>query len=84
MQLLTVSFLLHTNMHSLKYLANYAIAEVKCLYINQNVSIQCCRYDGSPRTVVDEPEPWVELADLDGSHLAQLVNPGLFEDIVIF
>ncbi|KAE9372899.1 xenobiotic compound monooxygenase, DszA family [Stipitochalara longipes BDJ] len=42
------------------------------------------RVVGSPKTVVDELERWVEIADLDGFNLAQLVNPGSFEDIIEF
>ncbi|KAN0111073.1 hypothetical protein V8E51_007460 [Hyaloscypha variabilis] len=42
------------------------------------------RVVGSPKTVVDELERWVEIAHLDGFNLAQLVNPGSFEDIIEF
>ncbi|KAI5865261.1 Nitrilotriacetate monooxygenase component A/pristinamycin IIA synthase subunit A [Durotheca rogersii] len=39
---------------------------------------------GSPKTVVDELERWVEEADVDGFNLAHAVNPGSFEDIIEF
>ncbi|KAF2799064.1 alkanesulfonate monooxygenase [Melanomma pulvis-pyrius CBS 109.77] len=39
---------------------------------------------GSPKTVVDELERWVEVADLDGFNLSHIVNPGSFEDIIEF
>jgi hypothetical protein len=42
------------------------------------------RIVGSPTTVVDELERWVEVAGLDGFNLSQLVNPGSFEDIIEF
>ncbi|KAH7125280.1 luciferase-like domain-containing protein [Dendryphion nanum] len=37
---------------------------------------------GSPKTVVDELERWVEVGDLDGFNLSHVVIPGSFEDIV--
>jgi FMN-dependent oxidoreductase (nitrilotriacetate monooxygenase family) len=39
---------------------------------------------GSPKTVVDELERWVEVADVDGFNLAHITNPGSFEDIIEF
>ncbi|KAI9742800.1 MAG: hypothetical protein M1818_003529 [Claussenomyces sp. TS43310] len=39
---------------------------------------------GGPKTVVDELERWVEVADLDGFNLAHITNPGSFEDIIEF
>lgn len=39
---------------------------------------------GSPKTVVDELERWIEVADLDGFNLSHIVNPGSFEDIIEF
>lgn len=39
---------------------------------------------GSPKTVVDELERWVEIGDVDGFNLAHVVNPGSFEDIIEF
>jgi FMN-dependent oxidoreductase (nitrilotriacetate monooxygenase family) len=37
---------------------------------------------GSPTTVADELERWVDVADVDGFNLAHIVNPGTFEDII--
>ncbi|KAE8377737.1 luciferase-like domain-containing protein [Aspergillus bertholletiae] len=37
---------------------------------------------GSPTTVADELERWVEVAGVDGFNLAQITNPGTFEDII--
>ncbi|UCR88095.1 LLM class flavin-dependent oxidoreductase [Mycetocola spongiae] len=37
---------------------------------------------GSPGTVADELERWVEVADVDGFNIAYAVSPGSFEDIV--
>ena len=39
---------------------------------------------GSPTTVVDELERWVELSGVDGFNLTHIVNPGSFEDIIEF
>ena len=39
---------------------------------------------GGPKTVVDELERWVEVADVDGFNLSHVTNPGSFEDIVEF
>ena len=39
---------------------------------------------GSPKTVADELERWVEVADVDGFNLAHITNPGSFEDIIEF
>ncbi|CAI7607446.1 unnamed protein product [Penicillium crustosum] len=39
---------------------------------------------GSPTTVADELEKWVEISDVDGFNLAHIVNPGTFEDIIEF
>ena len=40
------------------------------------------KFVGSPTTVADELERWVDVADVDGFNLAHLVNPGTFEDII--
>jgi FMN-dependent oxidoreductase (nitrilotriacetate monooxygenase family) len=37
---------------------------------------------GSPQTVADELERWVEIADVDGFNLSHITNPGTFEDII--
>jgi FMN-dependent oxidoreductase (nitrilotriacetate monooxygenase family) len=37
---------------------------------------------GSPATVADELERWVDAADVDGFNLAYAITPGTFEDIV--
>lgn len=37
---------------------------------------------GSPETVVDELERWVEVADIDGFNFAYAITPGTFEDLV--
>ncbi|VUC30533.1 unnamed protein product [Clonostachys rosea] len=37
---------------------------------------------GSPQTVADELEKWVELGGVDGFNLAHITNPGTFEDII--
>jgi FMN-dependent oxidoreductase (nitrilotriacetate monooxygenase family) len=37
---------------------------------------------GSPATVADEMERWIEEGDLDGFNLAYVTTPGTFEDIV--
>ena len=37
---------------------------------------------GSPKTVVDELERWVEIADIDGFNCSHATNPGTFEDII--
>ncbi|KAI1875801.1 uncharacterized protein JN550_002087 [Neoarthrinium moseri] len=37
---------------------------------------------GSPTTVADELERWVEASDVDGFNLAHITNPGTFEDII--
>lgn len=39
---------------------------------------------GSPATVADELERWVEVADVDGFNLSHATNPGSFEDMVEF
>ena len=39
---------------------------------------------GSPKTVVDELERWVELGDVDGFNLSHVVSPGSFEDMIYF
>jgi FMN-dependent oxidoreductase (nitrilotriacetate monooxygenase family) len=39
---------------------------------------------GSPTTVADELERWVEVSDVDGFNLSHVVNPGSFEDIIEF
>ena len=37
---------------------------------------------GSPATVADELERWVEVAGVDGFNLSHVTNPGHFEDII--
>lgn len=37
---------------------------------------------GSPQTVADELERWVEVADVDGFNIAYAITPGSFEDVV--
>ncbi|KAK9771408.1 hypothetical protein SCAR479_11887 [Seiridium cardinale] len=37
---------------------------------------------GSPTTVADELERWVEISDVDGFNLTHITNPGTFEDII--
>jgi hypothetical protein len=37
---------------------------------------------GSPATVADEMERWIEEGDLDGFNLAYVTTPGTFEDVV--
>jgi alkanesulfonate monooxygenase SsuD/methylene tetrahydromethanopterin reductase-like flavin-dependent oxidoreductase (luciferase family) len=37
---------------------------------------------GSPITVADEMERWVEVADLDGFNISHIVTPGSWEDVV--
>ncbi|PLB53358.1 xenobiotic compound monooxygenase, DszA family [Aspergillus steynii IBT 23096] len=37
---------------------------------------------GSPVTVADELEKWVEISGVDGFNLAHITNPGTFEDII--
>ncbi|KIY02120.1 uncharacterized protein Z520_02258 [Fonsecaea multimorphosa CBS 102226] len=37
---------------------------------------------GSPTTVADELERWVEVSGVDGFNLAHIANPGTFEDII--
>ncbi|KAJ4364192.1 hypothetical protein N0V83_009648 [Neocucurbitaria cava] len=37
---------------------------------------------GSPKTVVDELERWLDVADVDGFNLSHVVSPGSFEDII--
>lgn len=37
---------------------------------------------GSPKTVADELERWVKIADVDGFNLAYVTTPGTFEDVV--
>ncbi|KAJ5949355.1 hypothetical protein N7454_000939 [Penicillium verhagenii] len=39
---------------------------------------------GSPISVADELERWVDIAGVDGFNLAHITNPGTFEDIVEF
>jgi FMN-dependent oxidoreductase (nitrilotriacetate monooxygenase family) len=39
---------------------------------------------GSPKTVADELERWVEVADIDGFNCSHATNPGTFEDIIEF
>ncbi|KAH8882285.1 xenobiotic compound monooxygenase, DszA family [Thozetella sp. PMI_491] len=37
---------------------------------------------GSPQTVADELERWIEVSGADGFNLAHIANPGTFEDII--
>jgi hypothetical protein len=37
---------------------------------------------GSPVTVADQLEWWIEEADLDGFNLGYVITPGTFEDVV--
>ncbi|KAF2146962.1 uncharacterized protein K452DRAFT_242211, partial [Aplosporella prunicola CBS 121167] len=37
---------------------------------------------GSPKTVADELERWIEEADLDGFNIGYVTTPGTFEDVV--
>lgn len=37
---------------------------------------------GSPATVADELERWIEEADVDGFNLGYVTTPGTFEDVV--
>lgn len=37
---------------------------------------------GSPATVADEMQRWVDVADVDGFNLAYAITPGSFEDVV--
>lgn len=39
---------------------------------------------GSPTTVADELESWIEISGVDGFNLAHVTNPGSFEDIIEF
>lgn len=39
---------------------------------------------GSPTTIVDEMERWMEIADVDGFNLARVLAPGTIEDFVEF
>ena len=39
---------------------------------------------GSPTTVVDELEKWVDVGDVDGFNLTHITNPGSFEDMIQF
>ena len=39
---------------------------------------------GSPSTVADELDRWVQVADIDGFNLSHVTNPGSFEDIIEF
>ncbi len=39
---------------------------------------------GSPQTVADELERWVDVADIDGFNLSHVTNPGSFEDMAEF
>lgn len=39
---------------------------------------------GSPKTLVDELERCVEVADVDRFNLSHITNPGSFEDIIEF
>ncbi|KAJ5102551.1 xenobiotic compound monooxygenase DszA family [Penicillium argentinense] len=39
---------------------------------------------GSPTTVAEELEPWVDISGVDGFNLAHSTNPGTFEDIIEF
>jgi FMN-dependent oxidoreductase (nitrilotriacetate monooxygenase family) len=37
---------------------------------------------GSPKTVADELERWVDIADIDGFNCSHATNPGTFRDII--
>jgi FMN-dependent oxidoreductase (nitrilotriacetate monooxygenase family) len=37
---------------------------------------------GSPSTVADEMERWIEVADIDGFNIGYVTTPGTFEDVV--
>ena len=37
---------------------------------------------GSPATVADDMEKWIEEGDLDGFNIAYVTTPGSFEDVV--
>lgn len=39
---------------------------------------------GSPKTVVDELERWVDIGGIDGFNFANITIPGSFEDIIDF
>lgn len=39
---------------------------------------------GSPKTVVDELERWVDVGGVDGFNLTHITNPGSFEDMIEF
>jgi hypothetical protein len=39
---------------------------------------------GSPKTVVDELERWVDIGGVDGFNFANITIPGSFEDIIEF
>lgn len=39
---------------------------------------------GSPTTVVDELERWVEIGQIDGFNLVHIVNPGSYDDMIEF
>lgn len=39
---------------------------------------------GSPQTVADELERWIDISGVDGFNLAHITNPGSFEDIIEF
>lgn len=39
---------------------------------------------GSPTTVADELEKWIDISGVDGFNLAHITNPGTFEDIIEF
>lgn len=39
---------------------------------------------GSPQTVVDKLERWVDIGGVDGFNLTHITNPGSFEDMTKF
>ena len=39
---------------------------------------------GSPQTVVDQMEQWIDIGGVDGFNLAHVTNPGSFEDMAQF
>lgn len=39
-------------------------------------------YPGSPTTVADELQRWIDVADVDGFNLSYATIPGTFEDII--
>ena len=42
------------------------------------------KFIGSPKSVVDELERWVDEGGVDGFNLTHITNPGSFEDMIEF